>query len=170
MRKLRRRILYVMLGLLAVVVTVVGAALIIIHTDWGREKVRQQVEASLNDTFVGGASIGRLEGSPFGELVVRDLVINGPSGKPAITAKTVRLDLALLPLISKEARLSTLILEDAEVLLDRNERGELEIANLTKPGPKSGWSTELSDVRIHRAHVSYDTGQGERVNLDSTLR
>ncbi len=166
MRKLPRRVLQAALGLVAIVVVAVGVALIVLHTDWGREQVRERVEAQLAQTFVGGATVGKLEGSPFGELRARDLVINGPDGEPAITAKTVRIRLALVPLMSQQARISSLVLEDVEVILDRDEGGELELSRLLRPGPKSGWSVELPDVRIHRAHVSYDTGRGERWNLD----
>ena len=169
-RRTGRWILRGALGLVGLLVAAVGAALIIIHTDWGREQIREELEAKLADVFVGGATVGKLEGSPFGQLVLRDLVINGPGGERAISAKAVKLRLALLPLYSKEARLSSVILDDAEVLLERDERGELEISRLMKPGPKSGWSAHLADVRIHRAHVSYDTGGnarlGERLDLD----
>jgi hypothetical protein len=170
-RKTGRWILRGALGLVGLVIAAVAAVLIVIHTDWGREQVREQLEAKLADVFVGGAKVGKLEGSPFGQLVLRELVINGPDGQPAISAKAVKLRLALLPLISKEARLSSVILDDAEVLLERDENGELALSRLMKPGPSSGWSAHLADVRVHRAHVSYDTGGspqlGERVDLDA---
>ena len=169
-RRTGRWILRGALGLVGLVVAAVAAVLIIIHTDWGREQIREQVEAKLADVFVGGAKLGKLEGSPFGQLVLRDLVINGPDGEPAISAKDVKIRLALLPLISKEARLSSVIVDDAEVLLERDENGELALSRLMKPGPSSGWSAHLADVRVHRAHVSYDTGGspqlGDRVDLD----
>jgi uncharacterized protein involved in outer membrane biogenesis len=173
MSKLRRGILYGALGLAALIVAAPVATVIVLHTDWGRERVRGVVEDRLAETFTGGATLGRIEGSPFGALVLRDLVINGPDGEPAITAKTVRLRIALLPLLSKQARLEELIAEDVEVILDRDERGELEIARLMRPGPKSGWSAELRDVQVHRGQVSYETGPaerprlGERVHLDA---
>ena len=166
-RKTGRWILRGVLGLVGLVAAAAIAVVIVIHTDWGREQIREQLEAKLADTFVGGGTVGKLEGSPFGELVMRDLVINGPDGEPAISAEAVRLRIALLPLISKQARLLGVTVEDADVILDRDERGELEISHLVKPGPKSGWSIDLADVRLHRAHVSYDTGRaGERMNLD----
>ena len=167
MRKARRWILRIVIGLFATVVAVIATALIVLHTDWGREQVREQVEARLDDMFVGGAKVGRLEGSPFGELVARDLVINDPRGEPAIRAQAVRIRIALLPLLSKEAYISRLVIEDADVRLERDERGQLRISGLMKPGPKSGWSVDLPDVQLHRAHIAYDTGKdGERVNLD----
>ena len=38
-------------------------------------------------------------------------------------------------------------------------------SHLLRPGPEIGWSVTLGDLRVHRAHVAYDTGR-ERVNLD----
>jgi hypothetical protein len=164
--KARRRIVRVALGLVGVVVAAIAAAVIVLHTDWGREQVRVRLEDQLGKVFVGGASVGKIEGSPFGELVARDVVIRDPAGGPAITAKTVRIRLAILPLISKEARLSTVIVDGAEVNLERDEHGDLRVAHLLRPGPKTGWSADLPDIRIHGGHVAYDTGRGERVNLD----
>ncbi|MGE0400068.1 MAG: hypothetical protein AB7T06_25350, partial [Kofleriaceae bacterium] len=66
------------IGLLAVVVVAVAFALIAIHTAWGRNIVREQVEGILAESFPGGATIGRIEGSPFGTLVITDIVLNGP--------------------------------------------------------------------------------------------
>jgi hypothetical protein len=166
MRKLRRKIVRGALVFVGAVIAAVGAAVIALHTDWGREQVRVRLEDRLGDVFVGGATVGKLEGSPFGDLVARDVVIRDPGGAPAITVKTLRIRLAILPLISKEARLSTVIADDAEVTIARDERGELSIAHLLKPGPKSGWSAQMPDIRLHRAHVAYDPGRGEQVNLD----
>ena len=151
MSKTRRWILRGVIAIPALLVAAVAAALIALHTDWGREQVREQVNTALDGMFVGGASVGRLEGSPFGELVAKDLVINDPRGEPAISARTVRIRIGLLPLLGKQARISRLVIEDADVILERDERGELRIGDLMKPGPKSGWSTDLADVRLHRA-------------------
>lgn len=156
-----------LLGLLAFVVFVVAAVLVTIHTDWGREKIRQQIEARLDTMFTGGASVARLEGSPFGELVLRDLVINGPDEKPAITIKTLRLEVGILPLISKQARVAGLEIEDLDVALKRDADGSLQISRLLKPGPKSGWSVDIPDLEVHRGHVWLDNGPGkEPTNID----
>lgn len=155
------------LGFLGFLVLAVATVLVTIHTDWGRERIRRIVEAQLDNTFVGGATIGRLEGSPFGELVARDVVINGPDHQPAITVKTLRLEVSLLPLLDKWAKLDSVTLEDLDVLLKRDPDGTLQISRLVKPGPKSGWSVEIPDLEIHRGHVWLDTGAGEEpINLD----
>ncbi len=92
----------VLLALLALVVVAVGVAIAALHTDWGRERVRRALEDRLDQAFVGDVRIGRVEGSVLGELVIRDLEIDGPDGETAITAEVVRIDLALLPLVSNQ--------------------------------------------------------------------
>jgi hypothetical protein len=154
------------LGALVIVVALVSAAVIAVHTDWGRGRVRARVEQQLQSTFVGGATLGGVEGSPFSELTLRDLVINGPDGRPAISAKTVKVDVAILALLSRQARVLALRAEDLDVDLRRNASGELEIKYLTRPGPKSRWSIQLPKVEVRRAHVRIDTGS-EVINLDT---
>ncbi|HEU0033024.1 MAG TPA: translocation/assembly module TamB domain-containing protein [Kofleriaceae bacterium] len=156
----------IVLGLLAVVVVAIAGALIFLHTDAGRGVVRTQVEARLNNAFVGGATIGKVEGSPFGDLVLRDIVINGPDRKPVITVKRAKLELGILPLVSNEARLSGVELEDVDVDLRRDANGELIVNHMTKPGPKSTWSIDIPDIKVRRAHVAYDTGS-EVMNFDN---
>ncbi|MBA3396864.1 MAG: translocation/assembly module TamB domain-containing protein [Deltaproteobacteria bacterium] len=153
------------LGLLSFIVLVVAAVLVVMHTGWGRSVMRKQVEARMNAMFTGGASIGSLEGSPLGELVMRDVVINGPDGKPAITIKRLRLDLGVLALVSKQARLKGVHAEDVDVDLRRDPDGTLQISRLVKPGPKSGWALQIPDIQVKRGHVRYDSGT-EIMNFD----
>ncbi|MBA3817841.1 MAG: translocation/assembly module TamB domain-containing protein [Deltaproteobacteria bacterium] len=151
--------------MVSVVVLAVAAVLVILHTNWGRDLARGQIEAQLNNTFVGGVTIGALEGSPLGELVIRDLVINGPDRKPAISIKKLTLEVGLLALTSKQAKLETLHAEDVDVDLRRDPDGSLQITRLMKPGPKSGWEVELPKLIVERAHVRYDSGT-EIMNFD----
>jgi hypothetical protein len=168
MRKTFKWIGRVLLGVVGFVVVAVGVALIVLHTDWGREQIRKRVEASLDDTFVGGAKIGRIDGSAFTDLIVRDLVINGPDLKPAITVKTLRVHVALIPLLSHHVNINKLIADDVEVLLKREATGDLEIKHLLKPKPKSEslWNLNFARIEIHRGHLMFDTGK-EEIDLDN---
>ena len=87
MKRVWRWFKRVMIGLVAIIVVTVAFALIAIHTDWGRNIVRGQVEGILAETFPGGATIGRIDGSPFGTLVITDVVLNGADGKPLVAVK-----------------------------------------------------------------------------------
>jgi autotransporter translocation and assembly factor TamB len=150
---------------LSLVLLVIIAATLVLHTSWGRHVARSQIQARLDATFVGGATLGDVRGNPLSELELHDLVINGPDGKPAIAIKTLRVKLALMPLISHQLRVDRVIADDVDILMKRQATGDYELAHLTKPGPKSTWNIALPDVRVHRGHVKIDTGK-ERVDLD----
>ncbi|HZJ68079.1 MAG TPA: hypothetical protein VFD36_31465, partial [Kofleriaceae bacterium] len=100
------------LGALAFVVLAVGAAVLAMHTGWGREMVRRQVEERLAEVFTGGASVRLIEGTPLGELTLHDLVINGPDRRPAITVKKLTVQVGILPLLSHQARVAGVAAQD----------------------------------------------------------
>ena len=49
----------VLLGLGAVIVLAVAIVVVTVHTDYGRDLIRKQVESRLDDLFIGGASVGK---------------------------------------------------------------------------------------------------------------
>jgi translocation and assembly module TamB len=150
---------------LSLVMLVIIAATLVLHTRWGRELVRSQIQARLDSTFIGGATLGGVHGNPMSELVLDDLVINGPDKQPAIRVKRLRIKLPLLPLLSHQLRIDRLIADDLDVILRNDPAGGSEIEHLTKPGPPSTWNIALPDVRVHRGHIAVDTGK-EMVDLD----
>jgi translocation and assembly module TamB len=153
-------------GTLATVALVVAGALAAIHTDWGRGVLRAQVQRRIDTMFTGGAKLGRIEGSPFGQLTVHDVVINGPDHRPAISAKTLTIQLAILPLLSHQARVGAIVADDVDIDLRRDPDGTLQITRLMLPGPKSEWSVALPSVELRRAHLRVDTGR-EVMNFDA---
>ncbi|MBL0219118.1 MAG: translocation/assembly module TamB domain-containing protein [Myxococcales bacterium] len=164
--RIRRWIKRGVLGLLGLVVVAVAAVLILIHTSFGRELVRRQIEAKLADLFIGGGHVGAVEGSPFGTLVLRDVVLDGSDGEPVLSVKKVSFELGLLSLISKHANLSAVVVEDVELRIARDQDGGLQVLHMMRPQPSTGWSVDVADLLVHRAHVAYDTGT-EWMNLDA---
>ena len=150
---------------LSLVLLVIIAATLVLRTSWGRRFARSQIQARLDATFIGGATLGDVRGNPLSELELDDLVINGPDMKPAISIKKLRVKLPLMPLLSHQVRVERLIADDVDILMKKQATGDYELAHLTKPGPKSTWSIALPDVRVHRGHVKVDTGK-EWVDLD----
>jgi uncharacterized protein involved in outer membrane biogenesis len=147
---------------IAVLAIMVAGAVAVMHTSWGREIIRTRIERQLQATLIGGGRLGHVEGSPLGELILHDLVLNGPDGQPAISVKTLAIDLRFVPLLSRQVHISGLTAEDVDIDLRRDDRGDLQIQHLTRPGPKSPpkstWSVALPKVAIRRAHVRFDTG------------
>jgi hypothetical protein len=135
------------------------------HTRWGRALVRAQVEQRLAATFTGGATLGGVDGNPFGELTLHDVVINGADRRPAITVRRLTVELGLLPLLSHQARVIAARADGVDVDLRRDRRGALVTQDLLRPGPPSAWSVALPEVSVHRGHVRFDTGS-EVVHLD----
>ncbi|NVB78962.1 MAG: AsmA family protein [Kofleriaceae bacterium] len=173
MRKVhgRRRVLRwlygIALGLVGFVGLVLLAAYIVFQTGWGRGVLKEQIQTRMADTFVGGATIGSVEGNPLTELILNDIVINGPDKKPAISVKRLTVKLPLMPLISHQLRVDKVIVDQLDVRLARDEHGELQITKLMKPSEsESTWSIFLPNVEVHRGHVAFDTGT-EVIDIDN---
>lgn len=165
MRRVWRWIRRIVLATAVLVVIAIAIVVIGLHTAFGRELVRARIEAKLAEVVVGGAHLGAVEGSPFGTLVLRDLVLDGPDGLPAITVPRISLELGLLPLLARHARIDDLVIDDAEVIVKRDAEGGFQLAHLLRPAPKSGWSVELAAFAIHRARVTADAG-AEVIHLE----
>src|SRR5688572_27735122 len=97
-RRVVRAALIALAALVTLVVIAVAAALIVLHTDWGREQGRRQIEAALAGSVNGTVKVGRLEGSVLGEVILHDVVIEDVDGRPVIQLDTVRAELGLLDL------------------------------------------------------------------------
>lgn len=154
-RRARRWLRRIVVGLLALVVGLVGAVLLVLHTDWGREQVRRQVVAILGEVFPGGVEIGRLEGSVLGTLTVRDVAIYDQQGRRAITLERGSVDLGVVALLRHTIQLEELDVEGATVLaFDDGTDAGMNLATLQKPSPEdeapSTWRIQLDEVRLTR--------------------
>jgi hypothetical protein len=155
-------------GLIGLVALVLLVAFLVFQTGWGRGVLRNQIEARLDKTFVGGASLGAVEGNPLSDLVLVDLVINGPDKQPAIKVKRLTVKLPLLPLISHELRVQKIIADELDVTARKLDNGEFNLANLTNPAEPSTWNVYLPNVEVHRGHVLLDQGKGsEPIDIDN---
>ncbi|MEO8550146.1 MAG: AsmA family protein, partial [Kofleriaceae bacterium] len=171
------------LGLLALIVLAVVGVLVYVHTDAGRNKIRSIGNQQLANIFTGGGSIGKVEGTPFGDLILKDVVINGPDAKPAITVKTLHVSVSIFDLVHRDVKLKEVLAEDLDVAIKRDPDGTFPISRLLKPAKKepakekiknpetSPWNIDLNDVTVLRGHVMIDTGQPDLgvVNLDDVV-
>ncbi|MGE3545497.1 MAG: hypothetical protein AB7L28_16280, partial [Kofleriaceae bacterium] len=137
------------LGLVAFVLVVIAIALVVIHTGWGREQIREQAQGSLQELFPG-ARIGSVEGSVFGELVVHGVELRRADGSLTIKVGTVRAELGLLALFKKTARVERVIAEDVVVIVDP---AAMQPAP-EEPASDSPWNVELPNIEVVRGSVS----------------
>lgn len=157
-----RWIARIAIGLVATVALAIAAVVIFASTDRGRELARGQIEHQLDGLFTGGASVGRVDGTPFGELVVHDVVIRAPDRSPAISIGTLRVRANLLDLVHHEVSLGELVIDQADVDVDK-------LAHLMAPRPDTGpskWNIDLASMAIRRSHVHATVTRLGAVDLD----
>ncbi|HEY6034479.1 MAG TPA: hypothetical protein VIV58_09480, partial [Kofleriaceae bacterium] len=151
-RKVLRWSVRLVIGFFALLLLVIGAALIFIHTDTGRNYVRRKAEAALLNSFPGGAHIGRIEGSLFGTLVIDDLRLNGRDGKPMLVVGTAKVRLSILPLLAHTARIDSIALEDVTVDKHAQPEPSPEIPETAKEGG-SAWEVQIPQATVVRGRV-----------------
>ena len=154
MKRALRWLKRIVLGTLAFVVVAVAAALIIVHTDFGRNLIRKQIEATLLENFPGGARVGKLSGSVFGTLVITDVELSDMDHGPLIKVASIKLELSLLPLLTKTAYIDSLVVED--VVITKREQ-----AIPTPPPPPPGsMFIEIPKLEVRRISAVIETPQG----------
>jgi autotransporter translocation and assembly factor TamB len=151
------------IGTLAFALVAIVAVDVLLQTELGRELARAQIETRLQEKFSGRVTIGAFEGSLSGKIVLHDVAIQDPAGRPALVVKRLRFELAPLSLLSRRARITGLEVDGASVSVQRDWSGKIVIAHFV---PKLDWSIEIPDARIRGAHVDVTYG-GERVDLDA---
>ena len=76
--RIARRTILVVLG---VALLALGVGLIVIHTDWGRNKIRGVIESSLASSFAGGARVRSVEGSVLGDFTLEGIELFDAEGR-----------------------------------------------------------------------------------------
>ena len=182
-KRARRWIGRILLVLIMLVALAIIAVVVFVHTDYGRDEIRGIANQQIANIFTGGGSVGRVEGDPFGELVFKDVVINGPDHKPAITVKTLHASASIFDLLHHDVKLTEVLAEDVDVQVKREADGTYALTKLLKPAKKvpakeniknpeqSPWNIDLQDVDVVRGHVMFDTGSPDLgvMNLDDVV-
>jgi len=140
------------LGLIALAVVGLVAVLIALHTDWGREQIRVRAERALAEAVRGAAHIERVEGSVLGTVVVRGVELTDHEGRRIARAETVRVELALLPLLRGTAHVESLLVDGvvASIHATKTPRPEPPIEE------PSGWTVELPAVVVRDARIEIE--------------
>jgi hypothetical protein len=153
----------IVVGVMAFAILATAITIGALHTAWGRERVRRIAEEQLKAVFPG-STIGQVDGSVFGTLIVHDVTILGRDKQPFITVKTVVLAAALSPLVHKTARVESILADGVVVYV--HDQGP---APAKKPEPPSGpsepsaWSVELPAIAVTDARIEIKTPNGTEV-------
>lgn len=159
---------YTLLGIIGLV----GLALLVLHTGWGKEQVRLQAVKAINGAITGTISIGKIEGFFFDHITIRDLELLDASGRRAIHADAVSVEYDLLPLLSKEVVVDSVRLEGPGVLAVTEADGALNLAKLAKPSDEPSpppdpnaepWTIQVALAVIENGDFSYVQASGSTI-------
>ena len=166
MRRALRWLKRFVLAFLAITFVAVTAALIVLHTDWGRDKARTIVLAQIQQFFPGGIHVERIDGSVLGQVRLTNLTINGYDKQRMITARSARANLKYTALFSGRIELEYVELEDVDVV---NPGNPVWVDPTTPP---FGWDVALPKISVRRARVTVAGEQPmtfENVELDAAV-
>lgn len=163
-RRALRWVLRIVLGIVALAVVLVAIAIGALHTDWGRNKIREQIVAELQADFPG-STIAALEGSPFGTLVLRGVTLNARDHRPLVTIERLTVDAALRPLLGKTVRVEAVRVAGVEVFVRElpPEPPAAVPATPSAPSEPSAWTIEAADIALDRLRVTVETADGSEV-------
>ena len=144
-------------SLLALIVAAAGVLLLVLHTDWGRERLRRRAVAALHETFPGCVRIGKLEGSVLGDLVLRDVELCDASGRTAITVERLGVNLGVLALLRHEIEVESLTADGVRVAAVLRAGRPANLATVVKLSEEpSTWDIALRDLRVRDLDVTID--------------
>ncbi|HEY5925342.1 MAG TPA: translocation/assembly module TamB domain-containing protein [Kofleriaceae bacterium] len=146
------------LGVIAFAIFATAVTLGVLHTNWGRNRLRIVVEDQLKSQFPG-STIGRVDGSVLGDLILRDITIMGRDKRPLATVKTLKLEAALLPLAGKTAHVKS-ITADGVVVYVHDQGPAPEQPPSSGASEPSSWSVELPVIAVNGGRIEIETASG----------
>lgn len=145
------------LGLLAFVVVLVVAAVVVLQTEWGQQKVQEIAVGQIQNLLAEDASvrIDRLDGNLLTGARLTGLVID-KDGQPVLAIDTVRADYNLLPLLQRQLSITDLYVAHPAVYARQGADSMWNVAQLLAPADTTTADTTASafTVTIDEARVA----------------
>lgn len=159
--------MYGFAGLLLLSVVAVASLLTLLHTDYGRNLVRERLEKELSAVFVGEVRVGALHGSLLSDFTLADISIEDAQGEMAVVIGRVRVDYSITQLWNKTVLVDSLELEELQVHGVRDVKGTINLAELiqssdeeedtTDSGP-SPWRVLAPKIVLRNSSASFREG------------
>ena len=157
-RRPLRWLLYALAAAVGAALLATLVLLIVFHSGWGREQLRSRLQEAINDAIVGQVRVGRISGSLFSEIELRDVEIFDAAGRTAIAVERVRTKIAPLALLHRHVAVEHLAIDGLRVNGVREPDGRLNLETLSKPseGPSflDTWSVHVDGLALRRAHIA----------------
>tara|TARA_R110002096_G_scaffold44524_10_gene119923 strand:+ start:20145 stop:24614 length:4470 start_codon:yes stop_codon:yes gene_type:complete len=181
-------VLYSFGGLLLFSLVAIAGVLVLLHTDYGRNLVRERLEEELSAVFVGEVRVGGVHGSLLSKFTLRDITIKDAQGQVAVEVGAVEVEYSLSQLVDTTVMVDSLLLENLRVQGVRNEDGTINLAQLIKTSDDtddeddepssdsapSSWRVIASKIALRSSSASFrdglQTSQALELSLDASVR
>ncbi len=157
MRRVLAIIRRIGLGLAFLLLILVIAVAAISHTDRFREFVRDKLVTAINDTIVGSISLGGIDGSIWGNVILHDVVVRH-EGAEILEVHELTISYSLFPLIWGRLHIFQLTGSRPTLRLRRDEDNQLNIVQAFSPRQPqseedSGLVVLLNSIALREGHV-----------------
>ena len=148
------------IALVSITLLLLGAfvALVVVNgTYFGRERVRTMALDAVRDMVNGEIMVGRIDGNLLDRFVLVDVSITDEHERPFLTADSIRLRVAIAPLIQKRIVITSIELHRPIVTLSRTPGGDWNYKMIFEgddtlpeaPGLGFGSWVDLHGITIH---------------------
>src|SRR4051812_42722440 len=155
-----RRILGVLLAIGIPVALIVIAVLVLALTPWGNERVRRFALPRANARLNGQLSVDTLRGNLFRGATLTNVRVVDSAKRSVFSAKRVVVRYGLGAALHGNVVIHSLVLDTAEIVLDKRPGMHWNFQELLKPGAPRDTTQkrarpELSNITIHHGRFLY---------------
>ncbi|MFT7579028.1 MAG: hypothetical protein ACI9MR_000690 [Myxococcota bacterium] len=136
-----------------------------IHTPWGQDFLRGQIEAGLQKNWDGKVTLGGLEFGLFDHVALSDLTIAQPDGKKVVQVKRVDVDLDWSSLLSKPLTVEKLALDGLTIDLVQFDDGTSNIKRMQLKQAKLPNAIRVNDLAVTNVNVAIIQPNGGTLNI-----
>ncbi len=172
MKKAAKVGMFSLLGLAALALTVFIAALVIVQTDWFKNKVREKI-ISVAETATGGrVEIGRFNYDWRGLTAqVEPFIVHGKepaSAPPLFRANKIQIGLRIISALEKRVDIASLVVETPRVYITVAPDGSSNVPSPKVRRSRKNFAELLLDLKIQKfsLHEGFIDYNSERIPID----
>lgn len=146
-----------------------GLVWVVAQTQWGHELLRNQLATRITKSFAGRGTltIGRLDGSIGGRIVMDSVTLLDDRGRLFATISRIELNADVISLLSKNMSLSRLLLVRPHVILEQSRDSTWNYRRIFPPSDTPRLAPAPLAIALDSAQVV--DGRLEVISLDSLL-
>jgi autotransporter translocation and assembly factor TamB len=164
------------MGLVALIVIALIAAVVVTNTNWFRDLARNKVNAILAGTFKGQLAIGRIQGSIWSDLTLDDITLIYHGDRIAHIER-LRVGYGILSILHDTIDLTHLDISGLRVSAKQDPDGKWNAAEALAPahlaapmqgGGQTRFRVLIREVSLDRGSINLTRANGETYALDNS--